>query len=330
MKITRRDITKIALLGSAATVLDGLAAPAIAQQKKLVRIGLPTRVYWTAVPVHLAKEKPFYEKAGLNAEITIFNTGTAAVEALVAGSLDFIAQGPATIAAARSKGVKAKVVAGGSLKADGCYVMVKADSPYQKMSDLDGKKIGITGFGATTHQLALWAAESAKIKLNAVSIGGSGMIPYLMSGQVDAILGFSPLSYSLLLSKQARPLFDCGKDMPAALPDSWVASEQFIQEKPEVLDATLKALFGALRYAQSDKTFTVDWLQKYTQLDRAVCEMEFDRTLVPKPTDGNLEREWFEVSRKLAELSGTKPETLPPIDEWFTKQFVPLKEVITL
>lgn len=327
--INRRTLGKFALAGTAA-ITSGLGShSAFGQSREKVRIGLPTRVYWPSIPVHVAQELKFYEKAGLDAEITVFNAGTAGMEALAAGAVDFISYGPSSLGVARSKGVAAKVVAAGSRTPNGCYVMVKADSPYKTMSDLAGKKIGVTGFGSTTHQLAAWAIKRAKIDMTVLAIGGAGMTPYLMNGQVDAILAYSPLSYNLMLSGQGRALVDCGKEMDACLPDSWVASEKLINERPQVVDATLRAIFGALRHVQQNKAYGTKFIQQWTQLDAKVCEMEWEKTIGPIATDGDFERSWFESSRTLAEMGGAKMEGLPPLDEWFTKRFVPLKSVIS-
>lgn len=327
--INRRTAAKLALLGPAALATGLHGTSVFGQTRQKVRIGLPTRVYWPSIPVHVAQELKFYEKAGLDAEITVFNAGTAGMEALAAGAVDFISYGPSSLGVARSKGVAAKVVAAGARTPNGCYVMVKANSPYKTMADLAGKKIGVTGFGSTTHQLAAWAIKRAKIDMTVLAVGGAGMTPYLMNGQVDAILAYSPLSYNLMNSGQARPLVDCGKEMEPCLPDSWVASEKLINERPQVVEATLNAIFSALRHVQQNKAYGTKFIQEYTQLDKAVCEMELERTIGPIATDGSFERSWFESARTLAELGGAKMDGLPPMDEWFTKRFVPVKPTIT-
>ncbi|HKY95906.1 MAG TPA: ABC transporter substrate-binding protein, partial [Kiloniellales bacterium] len=323
MKVTRREVSKLMLLSGVGALLGLRPGSAAAQANGVVRIGLPTRAYWPAVPVHAAQELGFYEKEGLAAEITIYNSGGAAMEAIAAGACDIISASPATVAGARVRGVGAKIVAAGSQTPRGFYVIVKADSPYQSMQDLAGKNLGITAAGSTTDFLALWAIEHSATPMTKVAVGGGSLIPNLLSDQLDAIVAYPPLSYTLLSTGEGRAVLDYGAEMEPCMPDTWVGAEQSIRDRPATIEATLRAIFGALRHIQNDRAWGLEFVQRYTQLSPEVAVMEYERTLLPLPTDGELQRAWIETSMRLAKLAGLTD--LPPVDEMFTTAFTPLK-----
>jgi NitT/TauT family transport system substrate-binding protein len=296
-----------------------------AQGRQKVRIGLPTRVYWPAIPVHVAQDLKLYEKEGLDAEITIYNSGGAAMEAVAAGACDIISASPASVAAARVRGVKAMIVASGMQTPTGFYVLVKEGSAIRTLKDLEGKRLGITATGSTTDFLALWVMEKSGAKITRVAVGGGALVPNLLNGQLDAIVAFPPLGYSLLVSKEARILLDYGKEMEPSMPDTWVAAEDAINKRPQVVEATLRAIFGALKHLQTNRDYGVRFVQNYTQLPSAVAVMEYERTLLPLAADGALKRDWVENSMRLARLAGAT--SLPPVNDIFTERFAPLKRV---
>jgi len=327
MNGSRRAFNRYVLASGVLSTLGGTTLTALGQAKEKVRIGLPTRVYWPAIPVHVAQNLKLYEKEGLDAEITIYNSGGAAMEALAAGASDIISAGPASVAAARARGVKAKIVAAGMQEPAGFYILVKEGSPIRTPQDLEGKKLGITAPNSTTDFLALWVMEKSKTKMTKVAVGGGALVPNLLNGQLDAIVAYPPLGYSLLVSKEARVLMDLGKEMEPSLPDTWVAAEDAIAKRPQVIEATLRAIFGGLQYLQKNREYGVKFVQTYAQLPPAVAAMEYEKTLLPLPADGKLKEEWVETSMRLARLAGAT--TLPPVREMYTERFTPLKRVTT-
>ncbi|HEV8261531.1 MAG TPA: ABC transporter substrate-binding protein, partial [Burkholderiales bacterium] len=200
MTCNRRTFAKMLWLCGAGLALNGSVV--FAQGRQKVRIGLPTRVYWPAIPVHVAQDLKLYEKEGLDAEITIYNSGGAAMEAVAAGACDIISASPASVAAARVRGVKAMIVASGMQTPTGFYVLVKEGSAIRTLKDLEGKRLGITATGSTTDFLALWVMEKSGAKITRVAVGGGALVPNLLNGQLDAIVAFPPLGYSLLVSKE--------------------------------------------------------------------------------------------------------------------------------
>ena len=144
-----------------AVVLGGTAAlsfPAIVlgQAKPVVRIGVPTKTYFPTIIAETAIRQKLFEKEGVECQLTIYRSGAEGFEAIAAGAADLIYNSSSSVAAGLMKGVKTKCVANGGLGYYGWHMMVKPDSPIKKLSELAGKKVGITSAGSGSDILARW------------------------------------------------------------------------------------------------------------------------------------------------------------------------------
>jgi hypothetical protein len=189
-----------------------------------VRIGLPTKTYWPTTVAEAAVHQKLFEKEGITAELTIYRGGAECFEALAAGAADVILDAPSLPSAGRKKGVMSKLVAGGAMGSFGWKLMVPAKSTLT-VADLAGKKVAITSAGSGSDLLALWTIAQKKIDFTRVPVGGGGLVPNLLAGNVEAAVkwrfldegtnGFSVSTFprvilSVLHSSVRRGLADDG------------------------------------------------------------------------------------------------------------------------
>jgi NitT/TauT family transport system substrate-binding protein len=216
------------------------------------------------------------------------------------------------------KGAKQKVVAVTDATPHGFYLLVLANSPIKSIKDLDGKKIGITTKAGTSDMLALWAADTAGIKVQTIPVGGGGMAPSLRNGQVDAIVMFPGLSLSMVASGEARTIIDFGKDTKPTLPDIIVASQEFIDKRPEALRGTLRAIYKALAYMRDNREWGLKFLKEYTQeKDDKTNELVYDQILTQLSKDGAIDlaalQNSIDIGAKVwgqPDLAKVKPEAM--------------------
>ena len=246
-KLQRRTV----LAGLGATV----AAPRIAlgQSANVIRIGVPTKTYWPTIIAETAIRQKLFEKEGVKAELTIYRSGAEGFEALAAGAADLILNSSSSVAAGLKRGVNARCVANGANGYYGWQLVVKTDSPITKVSEIAGKKVGITSAGSGTDILALWTIAEHKIEFTRVPLGGGGLVPNLLTGNIDATVLYSPLTYKVVDDKVARTLIDYGEAVPAHSTGSWIATDKVIKEKPEVVQKAVNALFGGVGFLVDDK-----------------------------------------------------------------------------
>ena len=100
---------------------------------------------------------------------------------------------------------------------------------------------------------ARWTQPTHKINFTRVPLGGGGLVPNLLSGNIDASVIYSPLTYKLIIEKTARSSSTIGAAVPPHLTGGWMATDKFIKERPEVLQKALNALYGGLAFLQCDE-----------------------------------------------------------------------------
>src|SRR5437764_8125088 len=249
-----KHLTRRHALGHGAAGVAALGMPSIARaQSQIVRIGLPTKTDYPTIIAETALRQKLFDKEGIKAELTIYRGGAEGYEAMAAGAADVILNSASSVAAGIRKGVMAKNVAGAALGYYGWHLVVKADSPIKDPSELAGKKVGITSAGSGTDLLALWTQADKKISFTRVPLGGGGLVPNLLTGNIDATVLYSPLTYKMFLDKQARSLIDFGTAVPSHLTGAWMSTGKFIKDKPQLVQKTLNALYGGVAFLQSPK-----------------------------------------------------------------------------
>ncbi len=317
------------LLGYGAAGVAALGMPSVARaQAQVVRIGLPTKTYYPTIIAETALRQKLFDKESIKAELTIYRGGAEGYEAMAAGAADVILNSASSVAAGIRKGVMAKNVAGAALGYYGWHLVVKPDSPIKDVKDLAGKKVGITSAGSGTDILALWTQQDRKITFTRVPLGGGGLVPNLLSGNIDASVMYSPLSYKLFIEKTARSLIDYGTAVPPNMTGAWMATDKFIKDKPQVLQKTLNALYGGLAFLQEPKNRAqaVKLIAEIDEIPDNIAEAELDGNIVKLSKDGAMQKDWMSLALDMARMIGMND--LAPVEDIFTTQFKPVPTMV--
>ena len=306
--------------------LAGVAAFSVrpARAADVVRIGVPTKTYYPTIIAETAIRQKLFEKEGIAAELTIYRGGAEGYEAMAAGAADVIMNSASSVAAGLTKGVMAKNVAGTALGYYGWHLVVKTDSPIKDANELAGKKVGITSAGSGTDILALWAQADRKIQFTRVPLGGGGLVPNLISGNIDATVLYSPLTYKMFLEKTARSLIDFGAAVPPHMTGAWMATDKFIKDKPQILQKTLNALYGAVAYLQNPKNRAeaVKLIAEIDEIPGNIAEAELDNNIVKLSKDGEMQKDWMSRALDMGRLIGMKD--LAPVEDIYITTFRPV------
>ena len=312
-----------------AVVLGGAAAlsfPAIVlgQAKPVVRIGVPTKTYFPTIIAETALRQKLFDKEGVECQLTIYRSGAEGFEAVAAGAADLVYNSSSSVAAGLMKGVKSKCVANGALGYYGWHLVVKTDSPIQKLSQLAGKKVGITSAGSGTDILARWAMADQKMEFTRVPLGGGGLVPNLLTGNIDATVLYSPLTYQMMQAKQARSIADFGEIVPAHSTGSWIAADKILTERPQVLQKALNALYGGVAFlrAPQNRAAAVKLIAEIDEIPEPIAAAELDGNIVKLSTTGEFRKEWMDRCLDMARLIGMKD--LAPVEQIYVSNFKPV------
>ena len=319
MSFTRRHalttITAVALLGTSV----------MAHAADMVRIGLPTKTYWPTTIAETAVKQKLFEKEGITAELTIYRGGAETFEAMAAGAADLILDATSLAAAGRKKGVMSKVVANAAMGYYGWQLMVLTKSTAE-VKDLNAKKVAITSAGSGSDLLALWTIRDMKIDFTRVPVGGGGLVPNLLAGNVDAAVVYSPLSFQIAKSGEAKTILDYSKEVPPNLAAGWIVLDKYAQEKPQLVQKSLNALYGALMFMRGNKDVTVKLISELYEIPAEIAALEYENTIMKLETDGSMSgpniTEQMQLALDMAKASGMKD--LAPASEIISTQFKPV------
>jgi len=318
MTISRR----IALASLAAATLF---ATSVAAQAETIRVGLPTKTYWPTTIAETAVRQKLFEKEGISAELTIYRGGAETFEAMAAGAADIILDPPSLVSAGRKKGVMSKIVANAALGNFGWQLMVPTKSTLG-VKDLNGKKVAITSAGSGSDLLALWTIQNEKIDFTRVPVGGGGLVPNLLAGNVDAAVVYSPLSFQITKSGEARTILDYATAVPPNLTAGWIVLDKYAEAKPQVVQKALNALYGAVAFMRANRDVTVKLIAELYEMPADIAAAEYDNTIMKLETDGSMSgtaiMEDVQLSLDLAKLRGLKD--IVPTPDVISTQFKPV------
>ncbi|MGJ4943920.1 ABC transporter substrate-binding protein [Bradyrhizobium sp. HKCCYLS1011] len=317
MKINRRH----ALMSLVVAAI--LAGPASAAET--IRVGLPTKTYWPTTIAETAVRQKLFEKEGIQAELTVYRSGAETFEGMAAGAADIILDPPSLVSAGRKKGVMSRIVANASMGNFGWQLMVPTKSTLD-VKDLNGKKVAITAAGSGSDLLALWTIQDRKIDFTRVPVGGGGLVPNLLAGNVEAAVVYSPLSFQISKSGEARTILDYATAVPPNLTAGWIVLDKFAEAKPEMVQKALNALYGAVAFMRANRDVTVKLIAELYEMPPEIAGMEYDNTIMKLETDGNMGGDnvtaAVQLSLDLAKLGGLKD--IVPVEDVISTRFKPV------
>ncbi|HEV2505185.1 MAG TPA: ABC transporter substrate-binding protein [Mesorhizobium sp.] len=242
------------------------AQMSVAQTLAPVRFGVDA--YTTGSQIWIAKEKGFFEKEGIDAQITTFATGVEAIDALLIGRAD-MAVGLDFPIVSRMQGGKLTVLAGIFHSMPGFHKLVVAND-IKQAKDLAGKKIGIAT-GTAQHLITIKYLEENGIPEDKVEIVGftslMEIVASLRSGRIDAAFVWADGTQRTIDGGKHYVLTD---DAAAKRSSSAyiVAQTDFTQKHPELTVATLRALDAASQFIAQNKDEAAGLIAKNTRAPR--------------------------------------------------------------
>ena len=155
-------------------------------------------------------------------------------------------------------------------------------------------------------------------------LGGGGLVPNLLTGNVDATVLYSPLTYQVMQAKQARSIADFGGEVPEHSTGSWIATDKIITERPQALQKALNALYGGVAFLRDAEEPRGG--READRRDRRdpepIAAAELDGNIVKLSTTGEFRKEWMERALEMARLIGMTD--LAPVEEIYVEQFKPV------
>ncbi len=157
-------------------------------------------------------------------------------------------------------------------------------------------------------------------------VGGGGLVPNLLAGNVDAAVVYSPLSFQIAKSGEARSILDYSKEVPPNLTAGWIVLDKFAEAKPQMVQKAINALYGALQFMRANRDVTVKLIADLYEMPAEIAGLEYDNTIMKIETDGNMAAAnvpaAVQLSLDLAKLGGLKD--IVPTEDVISTKFKPI------
>ena len=303
MNITRRHI--LATI-TAATVLG---ASGIAQAAETVRIGLPTKTYWPTTIAETAVRQKLFEKEGIAAELTIYRGGAETFEAMAAGAADVILDATSLVSAGRKKGVNSKVLANAAMGYYGWQLMMLSKStlgvkrPERQEGRDHLRRLRLRPAGAVDP-----AGQEDRIHPRARRRRWPGAEPARRQCRRGRGLFAAELPDLQIGRSAHHPRLL--KEVPPNLAAGWIALDKYAQDKPQMVQKTLNALYGALAFMRANKDASVKLIADLYEIPAEIAALEYENTIMKLETDGSMDGpkipEQLQLALDMAKAGGMK------------------------
>jgi len=250
----------------AALTLFGVATAASADDT--IKLAVGQRGNWDTSVSEVGQLAGIFKKHGLKLEIVYTQGAGETQQAVISGSVDIgIAAGVMGVLSAYSKGAPVRVIGAETTGAGDLYWYVKADSPIKSLKDTDGKIIGYSTNGSSTHGIVTAFMKQYNLNAKPTAMGGpAANITAVMSGQIDVGWAAPPFGLDQLDAKQIR-MIATGNDASAFKGQTVrlnIANASYLQAHKDIIARYMKAYRETVNYMYTDPNALkvyADWLK---------------------------------------------------------------------
>jgi len=219
----------------------------------------PVRINWTAVTgaqsgMFMAQQEGLFKKHGLDVELIHIPSSSRGIQAILAGEIAFSFMDGTNAAQANLKGANLTLVAGATNRQ---VFSLMAKSEFKRITDLRGRKVGITRVGSSTHTSALYALSSAGLKTGDYQLLPLLEVPNiftaLAAGQIDAGI-MSPPTNARAKKAGFVELMNVAKAGPEFVSVAVGTSRSYIKANEDIVRRVVRAYAEGVHLFKTNKT----------------------------------------------------------------------------
>jgi len=317
-----------ALVGVAAAAFHVLASAQPASTDASLRLDFS--INGKHAPFMLGVEKGFYSEQGIKLQVEEGRGSLAAVQLVANKSNTFGFADTSSMITVAASGAPVTSVGVIFQRSPVAAISLK---PIKQPTDLYGLNIGSTPVGVGSMWDAFVSRNHLDLsKITVITMDGPGMLPALLQGRADAIIGLvnsEGAAASILAGKEPHVLLfaDFGAN---ALAHGIVVHRDTVTQQPDLVRRFMAATAKSWQYAMANRKEAVDALMKrYPDAKSDVIARQLERT-IPLVRKGNQpigfvsEADAKATLDLLEKFGGLKSR--PAVDSVFTNAFLPTQQ----
>lgn len=264
--------------------------------------------------LYIAQEQGWYQEEGLGLELEYITADPNQVRALIGGTADSIESSP-------SAGL-AVIASGSPLKTLGAFLpkpdtILASQASIRNLQEVAGKSIGISTAGGFPQ-----VATTLLLEENGVDVSTVDWVPVgsvadifraLVAGKVDVAFTSSNFLPEIQDNKDLRLLSAFADDLPSFVRGNLFVTEKTMSERPDAVVAFLAATLKGVRVFLEDKRETVDAVNRVTNQDKRLLEVQWEWMVQRRIPDPNLwlDRTGLDFMQRQNVKAGAQKEVLP-------------------
>jgi NitT/TauT family transport system substrate-binding protein len=247
-------------LAATAIVFTIGAGAALAQEKKLVPLKVGTLKISALTNVWVAKQAGIFEKHGLDVDLVQFRSGNEAIAAQRGGHVDIVLSIPGTAMNANERGFDLVLIAQNETASaqgpDAGALMVLNDSGIDSVSNLAGKKVGLSNLHSQHHvsvQVTVKKHGVDPAKVQFIELPFASHPDALKSKQIDAVASLDPWTTQLRTAGYAKVLgWNYVESIPEQPIGAWYARVDFVRKNGDAVSRFAQSVRDSIEYMNAD------------------------------------------------------------------------------
>lgn len=220
------------------------------------------------LPVWVTKEAGIFERNGLDVDLQLASSSSAAIAALISGSVQITQTGGSDAVSATAGGADVIVVA---ITSPVYSYVFEVPAEIKTVEDLRGKKVGVSSFGSSSDIGVRVALRKVGLDPDKdVAIVAVGDVPTRTAAMKNGAIQGTVVNPPETISLEAQgfhPLLDLAAlKLPAVLQTS-IVQRSYATANHDVIQRYVDSLMLGIARIRQDKAFTVGVLKKYFKSD---------------------------------------------------------------
>jgi len=321
--VSMRDVLWRSFLALAALILSAAAAQALDK----VRVGKAVPNSFAFAGVEVGIEAKLFEQEGLELEVSAFRGDAQLQQALTAGSVDIgFGSGPGM--GFRAKGVPAVAVAAMYGPPANLALLMLANSPIKSVSDLKGKRIGVTTPGSLTDWLVRELSRQQGWGSNGIQIAPLGQMQARLAamdrGELDGTVQEAANGYELEETGRTRNLLLFGDIAKHFYTHVIFATNDMVDNRTDLVRKFLRGWFRTVRFMKANRDPTIKTAGRTIEVRASVMPKVYDTQIASFSDDGAWDLAALDVIRHSLNELGIL-NRVPDAKELYTDKFVPVR-----
>jgi NitT/TauT family transport system substrate-binding protein len=255
-----------------------LTAPLTGAAQGLVTIRVAGTVDDAKTPLYYAIKNGLYSKAGLDVQVVVTSSGSAATTAVLTGASEMGTGSLLSVATAYLKGIPVAVVANAALADQSILnsaIVVAADSSFKTGADMNGKTVGVPALNdINTLYTSVWVdshgGDSKTLKF--VELSNTLTAEALASHRVDVACMQQPQLSAAIETGKVKLVANAAISKSPYVFSTYFVNKDWAAKHPDAVRTFARVSYAAAAYTNSHPKETTAMMAEVTKIPLAVFE----------------------------------------------------------